>query len=145
MTTTYLKAIALSGALLAAPPFLSAQESQPQKSQAMQQQQASAGEQKPVRAAIVGQIQDSRDVQLSGAAGDAHRLYKVRTAEGKNMVLDIGQVQGQQVELSQGDLVIAIGNKARINGRPVLFARYYGAANQAGRGATETRDVSQID
>lgn len=91
------------------------------------------------KAAVVGEVVDTREVTISGTAGNQHKLYKLRTAEGKTVIMDVGQVSdsSQTPQLQQGDRIMAIGSKARINGQPVLFARYYGESHAAGRNARE--------
>lgn len=86
---------------------------------------------------VVGEVVDTRDVTISGSDGKQHRLFKVRTADDKTVILDIGEQTRATTELQQGEFVMAIGTKARINGQPVLFTRYYGPSYAGGRNVTD--------
>lgn len=83
---------------------------------------------------IIGKVIDSMDVQLKGVAGNGHRLLKVRSSDGEKMVVDVGAVGSlDKIDLTRGDFLIATGRSARINGRPVLYAKYVGELQAAGR------------
>lgn len=110
-----------------------------QEQQAQQGQQAQKGGQKANQQAmkselgqkgskvVVGEVIDARDVALEGTAGDGHRLVRLQNREGENVVVDIGLASAaQDLEINQGDRVVAVGNPARIDGRPVIFAMSVG-------------------
>ena len=83
---------------------------------------------------IIGKVTDTIDVELEGVAGDFHRLVKVENQKGKTMVVDLGMIGNlYELRLSRGDRLIAIGKNARINDRPVLFAKYAGKLYATGR------------
>jgi Cu/Ag efflux protein CusF len=84
------------------------------------------------RRAVIGQVVGTRDIQLKGV-NTKHRLVKIRNAEGQTMVVNVGdatRVKGAQFK--QGSKIIAIGKEARINGDPVLFAKYVGDLRETG-------------
>lgn len=80
---------------------------------------------------VIGEIVDQRNVNLSEPAGASHRMVKLRNRQGETIIVDLGSdVQG--VNLETGDRIVAAGKAARINGRPVLYARFAGQLNQMG-------------
>lgn len=83
---------------------------------------------------VIGKVTDTYDVELKGVAGNMHRLVKLENAKGDAMVVDLGIIGNlSELELSRGDHIIATGKSARINDRPVLFAKYVGKLHAAGR------------
>lgn len=83
---------------------------------------------------VIGKVIDARDVQLKGVAGNGHRLLKIKNREGKKMVVDVGASGSlDKIDISQGDFIIATGRSARIGGKPVLYAKYVGELQAAGR------------
>jgi hypothetical protein len=111
-----------------------------------------AGE--PTNVLVVGKVSAARDVSLAATAGDRHRLLKVETDKGKNIVVDLGMPRGEisEANLKAGDRIVALGKPARINGRPVLFAanvaelqrvgQTEGQSAMTGGGQTRTMDSS---
>ncbi len=98
------------------------------KQQQMSQQRDAA------RIAIIGKLTDVRNVRLKGKAGpEEHRLLKLTTNDGDTYVVDIGVGIKGLMGFSKGDRIIAVGNSARINGKPVVFAKYIGPAHEVGR------------
>ena len=72
---------------------------------------------------ISGTVTDARGVNLQGVS-DRHTLLKVRTSEGRQVVVDVGaEASAKSLGLKKGDVVAAKGTMGRINGKPVLFAR----------------------
>lgn len=83
---------------------------------------------------VIGKVIDHRDVRLKGVPGDGHRMVKIQNRDGKQMVIDLGS-SGEQprgLDLQNGDRVIAIGRNARVDDRPVLYARYVGELHGVG-------------
>lgn len=82
--------------------------------------------------AVMGQVVDMREVQLQGT-NTKHRLVKIRNPQGQNMVVDLGDAsRAPGNDFRKGTNIVAIGKESRINGEPVLFARYVGDLQQAG-------------
>lgn len=76
---------------------------------------------------MVGTVVDSTNVSLAGAAGTDHYLVKIESGKDKRkVVVNLGVQSDANKEIEKGDKIFAIGNAARINDRPVVFARYYG-------------------
>ena len=72
---------------------------------------------------VIGTVTDTRGVSLKGVA-DRHALLKVKTPDGRTVVLDLGaEDASKSLGLKKGQTVAARGPLGRINGRPVLFAR----------------------
>lgn len=77
--------------------------------------------------AMVGTVVDSKNVNLKGAAGTGHYLVKIESGKDKRrVVVNLGVQSDANKEIEKGDKIFAVGSAARINDRPVLFARYYG-------------------
>lgn len=76
---------------------------------------------------MVGTVVDSTNVNLAGAAGTGHYLVKIESGKDKRrVVVNLGVQSDANKEIQKGDKIFAVGNAARINDRPVVFARYYG-------------------
>lgn len=101
-----------------------------QQSKQMDQQKMSAQmNQNQGERVVVGKVVEARDIKLKTVAGDGHRLVKIENAEGKRMIVDLGlteSVNEMGIDLQQGDMILAVGKSARINQRPVLYAKYVG-------------------
>lgn len=106
------------------------------ESKSMDQQQLSAQmNQNQGERVVVGKVVEARDIKLKTVAGDGHRLVKIENAEGKRMIVDLGlteSVNEMGIDLQQGDTILAVGKSARINQRPVLYAKYVGQLYQVG-------------
>lgn len=74
---------------------------------------------------ILGKVVETRDVNLSGI-DEAHRLVKLRTRDGKTVVVDLGKTGGklEELDLQRGKWIACVGAVGRINGRPVVFAEH---------------------
>jgi hypothetical protein len=95
---------------------------------------------------LVGQLIDTRDVTLKGVDEEKHRLLKVKPGGGaQTVIVDIGrQDAAASFGLVKGDRVIAVGKSARINDRPVLFAKSIGELYPVGRIGSVARDRDQM-
>jgi len=95
---------------------------------------------------LVGELVDARDVTLKGVNEDRHRLLKVKPGnESQTVIVDIGrQDSAASFGLVKGDRVIAVGKAARINNRPVLFAKSIGELYPVGRVGSVARDGEQM-
>lgn len=84
---------------------------------------------------LVGELVDTRDVTLKGVDEEKHRLLKIKpTNASQAVIVDIGrQDPATSFGLMKGDRVIAVGKSARINDRPVLFAKSIGELYPVGR------------
>jgi hypothetical protein len=94
-------------------------------------------------AIVVGKVIETRDIELADA--DAiranHRLIKIESDKGRTAIVDIGVANlYPQVNFDRGDRIIAVGKQARINDRPVIFAKsvgeLYSVGAHSGNGAT---------
>ncbi|MDN5870254.1 MAG: hypothetical protein L0H73_05980 [Nitrococcus sp.] len=91
----------------------------------MQQQQAMH----QAHRMVIGEVTDVRGVQIKGAAGDKHRLLKLSANEDTVVIVDLGAMPEQAFKdlgINKGTRIWALGSSARINGKPVLYARYVG-------------------
>jgi len=88
---------------------------------------ASAGDAPAQRSAnrfVVGVLVDARVVRVDGKES-FHRLIKLENREGRELIVDLGaSPPPEALGLREGDLVVALGKSARINGHPVLYALY---------------------
>jgi len=85
-------------------------------------------------AIVVGEVLDMRDVRIRGPVEDAHRVIKVETRNGTTMLVDIGNARSHSdVNFRKGDRIVAVGKKARLDDRPVLFAKTVGELHSVGR------------
>ncbi len=84
---------------------------------------------------FVGTVVDVKDINLKGMSVK-HTLFKVENKTGKTMVVNVGA--GAEVDdIKKGDKVAFVGKTARINGKPVLFAKAFGEMNNVGRTGKE--------
>lgn len=75
---------------------------------------------------VVGSLIDTRRVPIDGGDG-YHRLLKLESENGRQIIVDIGAAPPPSAfGFRQGDLLVAMGKSARINGHPVLYAYYVG-------------------
>lgn len=119
---------AVMSAGMIALPTLAADTPQGKSGEASAMKKASKAEK-----SVIGEVTDTLDVEVEGAS-DSHRLVKIRNMDGKEMVVDLGLVGNlEDLELAKGDRLIAVGRNARINERPVLFAKYAGKLYATGR------------
>jgi len=73
---------------------------------------------------VVGVLVDARVVRVD-ADERFHRLIKLENREGRELIVDLGaSPPPEAIGLREGDLVVALGKSARINGHPVLYALY---------------------
>jgi hypothetical protein len=142
------------GALLASPVALAQQSQQGQQSQNAQQMQRAnmqsgqqqQGMQQNANRFVVGRLVDARTIQVNGPQGGAqHRLLKLESHSGEQIIVDMGQSRSPSaMGFKQGDLIVAMGKAARINGRPVLYAHYVGELRDlAGRNQTQGGTASR--
>ncbi|MDN5870255.1 MAG: hypothetical protein L0H73_05985 [Nitrococcus sp.] len=115
------------------------QGSQAQSKQQMQQHQAYH----QAHRMVIGKVTDTRDVTIKGPAGDKHRLLKLN-ANDNTVIVDLGAMTQETfkgLDISQGTRIWVLGSSARINGKPVLFARYVGELYdvQAGQGSSQAQ------
>lgn len=83
--------------------------------------------------AVIGEVVDTRVVQVRGGQGSTadHRLVRLRNQDGNIIVVDMGNAA--RVGAPQKGATLAVtGKQARINGDPVLFARYVGDLHPTG-------------
>jgi hypothetical protein len=148
-----LATFAAIGALLAAPAVLaqqgqqqgqqgqqSSQQSMQQMSRDMMQSQQMQGMGSNANRFVVGKLVDARTINVSGPQGkDRHRLLKLESRAGEQIIVDMGPSRSPSaLGFKQGDLIVAMGKSARINGRPVLFAHYVGELQDlAGRNMSQ--------
>jgi Cu/Ag efflux protein CusF len=84
---------------------------------------------------FVGTVVDVKDINLKGMSVK-HTLFKVENKTGKTMVVNVGA--GAEVgDIKKGDKVAFVGKTARINGKPVLFAKAFGEMANVGRTGKE--------
>ncbi len=73
---------------------------------------------------VVGVLVDARVVRVD-SEDRFHRLIKLENREGRELIVDLGaSPPPEAIGLREGDLVVALGKSARINGHPVLYALY---------------------
>lgn len=106
--------------------------------QAMQQQQQRRGaaqEQQQARGerVIIGEVVDKSRVRLADMPGTSHYLVKLKNPQGETVVVNLGAAV-EQMDIQRGDQLLAVGKSARINDRPVLYARFAGELAQTERG-----------
>jgi hypothetical protein len=109
------------------------------------QQQTRRGrdQQQAAERIVFGRVTDTMQVQLEGVAGNGHRLVKIENEKGKSMVIDLGREDTLPgLELAPGDRIIAAGKPARIDDRPVLYAKYVGKLYATGQSG-ETQQQQQ--
>lgn len=71
---------------------------------------------------VLGRITDLRRVDVRGY-DRSHRVANVRTARGRNIVVDLGTGRElQDVNLTRNEWIQVIGPAGRINGKPAIFA-----------------------
>ncbi|HSN71397.1 MAG TPA: hypothetical protein VLT59_07800 [Steroidobacteraceae bacterium] len=92
-------------------------------------------------AIVLGKVIELRDINIDAPVREQHRLIKVESRDGGTIVVDAGRADAAGgLDLERGDHVIAVGKQARINDRPVLFAKVIGEMTSVGahqrRGAT---------
>ena len=75
---------------------------------------------------VVGTLVDTRAVRVSEGEG-MHRLLKLEGRDGAQIIVDAGPSPSpSEMGFEHGDLIVAMGKSARINGHPVLYAYYLG-------------------
>lgn len=111
-----------------------------QKAKGQQQAQA---QQKRGERTVVGKVVDQQEIAIQGTQ---HQLVKLENQQGETIVVDLGAAT-EEMQLEQGDRLMAVGKSARINDRPVLYAKYAGELNAVGRtkeqGAQQQQEQSQ--
>lgn len=84
------------------------------------------------RRAVIGTVTETREIQLKGVNAK-HRLVKIKNKEGQNLVINLGDATRVPADqLTKGNRIVAVGKEARINGKPVLYAKYVGNLREAG-------------
>lgn len=105
---------------------------------AMSQQGAASAQQQAERGnrMVVGRVVEVRTVQVKGI-DEKHNLVKIERS-GKRIIVDLGteDEQGWIADLEPGDLLFASGRSARINGRPVLMAKWAAEVKPVGHGVS---------
>jgi len=82
---------------------------------------------------VVGVLVDARTVRVDGGES-FHRLIKLENQEGRELIVDLGaSPPPEAIGLREGDLVVALGKSARINGHPVLYALYVAPLTELAR------------
>jgi len=82
---------------------------------------------------VVGVLVDARMVRVDGGES-FHRLIKLENREGRELIVDLGaSPPPEALGLREGDLVVALGKSARINGHPVLYALYVAPLTEMAR------------
>jgi hypothetical protein len=135
----YLIAVGAAASLAVASPALAQSTQKPggpaQGQQAQGQQskgQQNMNEAMKGRRAVIGEVVDTREVQLKGV-GAKHRLVKIKNKEGKNLIVDVGDATRTPAgRFKKGSKIVAVGKEARINDKPVLYAKYVGDLREAG-------------
>lgn len=70
---------------------------------------------------LSGEVVETRQVTVQQHE-HKHTLAKLRTAEGRTVVVDLGPAKDLKTKLDKGKTVAVIGKPGRINERPVLLA-----------------------
>jgi len=93
---------------------------------------------------LVGELVDSRNVAIKGS-NVQHRILKLRGRDGQDLFVNIGANPMNSVTsaLDRGDRVIAIGKMARLNDRPVFYARQIGELQSVGRSGMRSTTSSR--
>lgn len=131
-----LKTLLLTGALIGTPALANAD-------QHSKKQAGNPKDGKEAERMVMGEVQDARDVRLKGVAGNGHRLLKIKNSKGQQMVLNLGQPSNLgDLNLREGDTIIASGKTARINGKPVLFTKLIGKLYATGKSGSANQQTS---
>ncbi len=95
---------------------------------------------------VIGKLVDAKTIRVTGAQGAGkHRLLKLESRSGEQIVVNMGPSRSPSaMGFRKGDLIVAMGKSARINGSPVLYAHYVGelqdlAAREGMGGGTAER------
>ncbi|HSN72872.1 MAG TPA: hypothetical protein VLT59_15250, partial [Steroidobacteraceae bacterium] len=108
------------------------------------QRATQAGEAATASAIVVGEIVDVRDVDIRGPARQTHRLIRIESPNGRTAVVDLGEARSaRQIDLERGDRIFAVGKQARLDGRPVLFAKSIGELHSVGLHTVEAGPLVQ--
>ncbi|HSN70476.1 MAG TPA: hypothetical protein VLT59_03165 [Steroidobacteraceae bacterium] len=87
---------------------------------------------------VVGEVVESRDVNIAEPAKATHRLIKIRSQNGRTAIVDIGNAdEYARLGFKRGDRIIAVGKQGRINDEPVIFAKSVGELQSVGRHITQ--------
>lgn len=109
-----------------------AQQQQQKQTQTAQESQAKSGGE-TMKGIVTASGKVVGDADIKTTAGDMHRLVKLQRINGDMVVVDLG-VSAPDVQ--KGDRIFVHGHAARISGKPVIFARYFGELQQAGSTGT---------
>lgn len=91
------------------------------------------------RRAVIGEAVETREIQPKGV-NTKHRLVKMKNKEGPNLALNVGDATRMQAgQFKKGSRLIALGKETRINGKPVLYAKYLGDLREAGSLSKQAR------
>lgn len=129
---TYAGELAEVGRLQSEQQAMQQRQQQQQRGMAQGQQQA-RGER-----VIIGEVVDKSRVRLAGMPGGMHYLVKLQNPQGQTVVVDLGAAV-EQMDIQRGDQLLAVGKSARINDRPVLYARFAGELAQTERGQEQAQ------
>lgn len=81
---------------------------------------------------MFGEVVGTREIQLKGTQ-TKHRLVKIKNNQGNTIVVNVGDAtRTPDGRFKKGASVMAIGKAARINGKPVIFAKYIGDMRPTG-------------
>lgn len=122
---------------LAAVGRLRAQQQQRQQRQQQQQRQQAPGER-----VVIGQVVDQRRVKLADMPGAQHHLVKLQNQQGQTIVVNLGAAT-EEMDIQEGDQLLAVGKSGRINERPVLHARFAGELSQTQIGQQRAQQGQQ--
>jgi hypothetical protein len=109
-------------------PAFAQQQQQQQQSQTTQERQTKGGDER-MKGIVTASGKVLGNAEIKTTAGDMHRLVKLQRIDGGTVVVDLGV---SAPEVQQGDRIFVQGHAARISGKPVIFARYFGELQQVG-------------
>lgn len=88
-------------------------------------------QQSSVSTQVNGSLQSYREINLQGQP-EPHTIVKIRTSDGRIALVDLGpRVDLREMNLEQGDTVVAEGRRGTINNEPVLIATSIRAEGQS--------------
>jgi molybdopterin-binding protein len=135
---TYAGQLADVGRLTAAPQ--QSRQRQPGTQQGQQQQQQA--QQAPGERVVIGEVVDQRRVDLTGVPGGKHHLVKLQNQQGRTLIVNLGAAT-EEMNIEEGDQLLAVGKSARIDNRPVLYARFAGELSQTERAQQQAQQMPQ--
>lgn len=125
-------ALSVSGSMAMAAVTMPAQAQGNAQSRKQAQGQQANNPARKGRRAVIGTVTDTTKIQLK-EINAKHRLVKIRNKEGQNLVVNFGaSTRVPADQLKKGSRIVAVRKEARINGKPVLYAKYVGNLREAG-------------